>query len=254
MSWVKKIAVKLAGAALTVVTVSVVHAATLYVGNTVTATGTGGSQTYNVITSPYTGNPSNGTISPTSTFELGNSFNETVSGITYAPTGADFNLYPGSSLGANCAPSGPCGNPWNFQDDYYFSLSPGATVQASVISNSMSNIEDLQVRLIYAAGNTVSATNPVLGPPAGGTVLDAWQTLNLGGGSINLTMPANASPSSYILQVRGEDESDLAGSYGGTISFTPAAALPLPAGLPLLLSGLAGLGCLFRIRRAALST
>lgn len=212
---------------------SAAGAAMLYVGDTVTATGTGAGQSYNVITSPYSANPSNGTISPTSTFTLGNSFNETISGITYAATGADFNAYPTYPKGASGT-----GGPWNFQDDYYFTLNPGASVQAAVISNSMSNIQDLQVRLIYAAGNTVSSSDPVLGPPAGGTVLDSWQTLNLGGGSINLSMPANASASNYILQVRGEDEQGLPGSYGGSISFTP---VPLPAAAPLLLSGL-GLG------------
>jgi hypothetical protein len=235
------------------VAISSVHAATLNVGDTVTATGAGSGQSYNVITSPYSGNPPNGTISPTSTYDLGNSFNETIDGITYAATGTDFNLYPTYPTGANCSPSGSCGNPWNFQDDYYFSLSPGATVQASLIANSMSNIEDLQVRLIYAAGNTVTPTNPVLGPPASGTVLNAWQTVNLGGGSINLTMPAQASSSNYILQVRGENESSdgsaLAASYGGTISFQPE-AVPLPAALPLLLSGLIALGWLVGTRRA----
>jgi hypothetical protein len=243
---------KLVSAGLAAMAISTVHAATLNVGDTVTATGAGSGQSYNVITSPYTGNPANGTISPTSTYDLGNSFNETIGGITYAATGTDFNLYPTYPTGANCAPSGSCGSPWDFQDDYYFTLSPGATVQASLIANSMSNIDDLQVRLIYAAGNTVTSSNPVLGPPASGTVLNAWQTVNLGAGSINLTMPAQAGASNYILQVRGEDDdSAAAASYGGTISFTPE-VVPLPAGLPLLLSGLVGLGWLFGRRRVAL--
>jgi hypothetical protein len=213
-------------------------AASLSVGDTVTATGTGSGQSYNLITSPYAGAPANGTISPTSTFSLGNSFNQTSGGTTYAATGADFN---GNATGT--------GGPWNFQDDYYFALNPGASVQAALISNSQSNITDLQVRLIYAAGNTVTSGNPVLGAPAGGTLLDAWQTLNLGGGSVNFTMPAVADPSDYILQVRGEVAPSggpgLAGSYGGSVSFSP---VPLPAGLLLLLSGLGGL-CLIVGRR-----
>src|SRR6201999_3122789 len=98
-----------------------------YVGDTVTATGTGGSQTLNVLT---TSNPSNGTVSPTISYTLGNSFNES-GGVT---TGADFNL------------SGT-GGPWNFQDDFYFATS-GATIQTAVISNLFSNVSDLQVRLI----------------------------------------------------------------------------------------------------------
>jgi hypothetical protein len=215
--------------------VTTAGAATLYVGDTVTATGTGAGQTYTVTNE---GNPSNATISPTSVFDLGNSFNETIGSVMSPATGADFN--------ANATGSG---GPWNFQDDYYFSLNPGAQVQAAVVSNSMSNVEDLQVRLIYAAGNIpVTPSNPVLGSPAGGTLLNALQTLNLSGGSINLTAPANVDAGNYILQIRGEAEGDQAASYGGSISFTP---VPLPASLPLLLLSVLGLGLVLFRRRGA---
>ncbi|HUN24823.1 MAG TPA: FxDxF family PEP-CTERM protein [Steroidobacteraceae bacterium] len=205
-------------------------AATLYVGDTVTASGSGASQTYTVTSDE---NPSNGTLVPTSTYSLsGNSFNEGTS----PTTSADFSA---------AATGNSSGGPWNFQDDYYFSLNPGAEVQAAVISNSESNVQDLQVRLIYAAGNTVSAGDPVLGPPAGGTLLNAWQSLNLGGGSIDLTMPATVGPGSYIMQIRGEAVGNEAASYGGTMSLTP---VPLPGAFALLLSGL-GLAFLLLRRR-----
>jgi hypothetical protein len=238
----QRIGLKVVGlAALTFAGLSTAGAANLYPGDTVTANGTGTGQSYTIVTSPYSGDPANGTVSPTSTYTLGNSFNETISGITYATTGADFN---GNATGT--------GGPWNFQDDYYFALNPGATVQAALVSNSQSNITDLQVRLIYAAGNTVTSGNPVLGSPAGGTLLDAWQSLNVGGGSVNFSMPAVVNPADYILQVRGEVEPSggpgLAASYGGSISFTP---VPLPSGLPLLLSGLGGLWLLRRRRGLA---
>jgi hypothetical protein len=236
------IAITLAALTLGSLAAGTAGATALNVGDTVTANGTGSGQAYNVITSPYAGSPANGTISPTSTFSLGNSFNQTTGGVTFAATGPDFN---GNATGT--------GGPWNFQDDYYFALNPGASVQAALISNAQSNITDLQVRLIYAAGNTVTTGNPVLGAPAGGTLLDAWQTLNLGGGSVNFTMPAIASASDYILQVRGEVAPSggpgLAGSYGGSISFSP---VPLPAGLPLFLSGLGGLGLILGRRHLAM--
>jgi len=235
--------VGLAALTLAGLTAGTAGATTLNVGDTVTATGTGAGQSYNVITSPY-GDAANGTVSPTSTYTLGNSFNQTIGSVNYGATGADFNANPPYPLGTTGS-----GGPWNFQDDYYFALNPGATVQAALVSNAMSNISDLQVRLIYAAGNTVSSGNPVLGAPAGGTLLDAWQSLNLGGGSVNFSMPTIANPSDYILQVRGEVAPSggpgLAASYGGSISFTP---VPVPAGLPLLLSALAGLHLLGRPR------
>jgi len=180
-----------------------------YVGDTVTATGTGAGQTLNVFT---TSNPSNGTVSPTVSYSLGNSFNES-GGVT---TGSDFNL------------SGT-GGPWNFQDDFYFATT-GATIQTAVISNLLSNVSDLQVRLIPAAGNGP----PTIGSPAGGTLVDSWQSFNLGaGGSYNETLPTGFAAGDYILQIRGE--AGASASYSGTISFTP---VPLPAAVWLLISGL----------------
>lgn len=191
-----------------------------YVGDTVTATGTGGSQTLNVIT-PSPSNPSNGTVSPTISYILGNSFNES-GGVA---TGSDFNL------------SGT-GGPWNFQDDFYFATT-GATVQTAVISNLFSNVSDLQVRLIQAAGNGA----PTIGNPAGGTLVDSWQSFNLGtGGSYNETLPTGFAAGDYIMQIRGEAGSSA--SYSGTISFTP---VPLPAAAWLMLSGLS---VLIAFRRA----
>lgn len=194
-----------------------------YLGDTVTATGTGGSQALNVIT-PSPANPANGDVSPTVSYTLGNSFNES-GGVT---TGSDFNL---SGTGA----------PWNFQDDFYFSTT-GATIQTAVISNLFSNVTDLQVRLIQAAGNGA----PTIGNPAGGTLVDSWQSFNLGGGgSYNETLPTGFAAGNYIMQIRGEAGSSA--SYSGTISFTP---VPLPAAAWLLVSGLGALGAFRRARSA----
>ena len=205
-------------------------AATLNLTDTVTATGTGSGQSYTVTSS---GLPGNGTISPTTSFNLGNTLN--LSG-----SNTIFNLDPPYSLGANGG-SGP----WNFQDAYAFSTT-GATIQSALITLT-STLTDLQARLIYAAGNTSTSADPVLGPPPGGTVVDSWQTLTLGGTSITDTLATPFAPGSYILQVRGEATAGGSSSYGGAISFTP---VPLPAALPLLVSGIAGLGVLGRRRNA----
>jgi hypothetical protein len=195
-----------------------------YLGDTITATGTGAGQTLNTIT-PSPANPSNGTISPTVSYTLGNSFNES-GGVT---TGSNFNL---------------SGGPWNFQDDFYFSTT-GATIQTVVISNLFANVSGLQVRLIQAAGNGP----PTIGPPSGGTLVDSWQSFNLGsGGSYNETLPTGFAAGSYIMQIRGEAGS--AASYSGTISFTP---VPVPAAAGLLLSGL-GVIWVFRSGRKIMAT
>jgi hypothetical protein len=204
-------------------------AATLDLTDTVTATGTGAGQTYTVTPS---GLPGNAIISPTTTFNLGNTLN-------LSSSNTNFNLDPPYSLGANGS-----GGPWNFQDDYAFSTT-GATVQSALITLT-STLSDLQARLIYAAGNTATSADPILGPPPGGTVVDSWQTLTLGGTSITDTLATPFAPGSYILQVRGEATPGGSSSYGGAISFT---AVPVPAALPLLLSGVAALGVLGRRRK-----
>jgi hypothetical protein len=203
---------------------------TLNLTDTVTATGTGSGQTYNVYNSGFA---ANGTIVPTNTFSIGDSFNGTnlATGRPYTSTGTDFNI------------SGTVPNVWNFQDDYAFSTS-GATVQSVVIGlpgYGGTGLGDLQARIIYAAGNAA----PTLGAPAGGTLVDSWQSVSSSAGLYNITMPTGIAGGSYILQVRGEAASG-GGSYGGVLSFT---AVPLPAALPLLLSGIAGVGVFARRRK-----
>jgi hypothetical protein len=99
-----------------------------YAAFTVTDTITYNGSTYSLLPS---GLPSNGTISPTISYSIGNAFN----GGGQMATGADF---------SNSVATGP-GGPWNFQDDYYFSTT-GATVQTAVISTALNAVSNLQVR------------------------------------------------------------------------------------------------------------
>jgi hypothetical protein len=222
------------GASTLALTQLAVASSTLNLTDTVTATGTGNGQTYNVY---YSGLAANGTITPTNTFSIGDSFNGTnlATGHPYTPTGADFKI-------SSTAPS-----IWNFQDDYAFTTS-GATVQSVVIglpTYGGIGLDDLQARIIYAAGNGA----PTLGAPAGGTLVDSWQSVSGSAGLYNITMPTGIAGGSYILQIRGEAASG-GGSYGGALSFT---AVPLPAAMPLLLSSIAGIGVFARRRRLVLA-
>jgi hypothetical protein len=198
------------------------------------------------VTSPTTGDytyvlsglAANGSISPTDTLTLGDAFN----GPGQQQTGVNFDATAGTGYNTT---------PWNFQDDFVFST-PGATVTTATIAlpsvsmgGTTTGITDLQVRIIYAvyAGSPVNGP-PTVGNPVGGTLVDAWENINPNG-TFSVTMPTALTGGEYILQIRGEAATN-GGSYGGTISFTPA---PLPAGLPLLLSGLALLGCAAATRR-----
>jgi hypothetical protein len=213
-------------------------ATVLNVTDTVTNTGSVGTPTYTV--TPV--GPANSTISPTTTLTLGDAFN----GSGQVATPANFGVAATGS-----------GGPWNFQDDFNFATSGGSTIYTATIAlptvtagGTTTGLTDLQARIIYGVFNGSPVNGPpTLGPPAGGTLVDSWQTLNLGpNGSYTVTMPTGFAAGSYILQIRGEAAA-AGGAYGGTIGFT---AVPLPAALPLLLSGLGLMGSLARRKRAAI--
>lgn len=178
-------------------------------------------------------------VPPTGSFAFSNSFN----GSGGVPTG--------SILGASATGSG---GPWNFQDNILFNTN-GALVQAQAIA-SLTSVSDLQIRVISltnpATHNPWDITNaPSIPALLGGsgvvTILNGWT--NFVYNPLNLdyaaTMANTIAPGSYILQIRGDAA---AGStYSGNINFT---AVPLPAGLWLLLSGTGLLGGWMR-RRAA---
>jgi hypothetical protein len=172
-------------------------------------------------------------VTPTVSYSLGNAFNG--SALTDFPS----SVAPGS------------GGPWNFYDDYVFTVMGAASVESALVSfsNGVDGVSDLQARIFSTTTpytSTVAASN--LGnPPASGSVVDdGWETTNSGDlytVELNSTVLA---PGTYDLQVRGEVGTSGSGSYGGSVTFT---AVPLPPGIPLLISGLGFLGAAAARRR-----
>jgi hypothetical protein len=131
---------------------------------------------------------------------------------------------------------------FGFYDDFIFSV---ATSSADAITSTIDfanvlGINNLQVRLYNFSGNP----NPpvLIGAPNGG-VLDGWsQTFNLAPGTqqiVNVLPMTPLNAGTYVLEVRGNVTGSGGGSYSGTLNLVPA---PLPAALPLMLTGLGLLG------------
>jgi hypothetical protein len=189
-------------------------ASTINVTDDVTYTGT------SVLVTPISA--VNGTITPTVSYGISDAYNG-------APIAANFptTIATGS------------GGPWNFYDDYIFTVgASGSNIQSALISfnTQFAGINDLQGRIIAVSG-TFNAANNLGSPASGNTLIDSWVNTSpvAGVNTVNLNS-TSFGPGTYDLQIRGEVlGSPPSGGYGGSVTFTP---VPLPAALPLLLSGL----------------
>lgn len=182
------------------------------------------STTYNgsTITTVNTGNPVNALAVPGS-YYYGNTYT--------APT----TVIPGST--------NPPG--YGFYDDYIFTISGAAasSVTSTIDLGSLLKISDLQERIYSLSGNAV----PTLDAP-NGTVFQSVSTPIGSFGTVAVISNLVLNPGTYVLEVRGNAVGALGGSYSGTLNMS---AVPLPAALPLLLSGLGLLGGVFRRRSKA---
>ncbi len=161
-----------------------------------------------------------------------------------APTGktpiAQSNIY-GGAVNGNLGTAG-------FIDDYFFNI---ASARADVVSATIDlggvySIDGLFAR-IYSLGANPGGlvTTTPNGPVDYGTITPS--------GPVDLIQinPVALTSGSYVLELSGTASGSLGGSYTGTLNLDPMSVVPLPAALPLLLSGVGILGGLLVRRRTA---
>jgi hypothetical protein len=144
---------------------------------------------------------------------------------------------------ATFTPPGGSGS-YAFYTDYVFTVAPGQvdSITSSINLGTSLAVNGLSARLYsYSAGSTSNTLLPAFTPT--GTIIDAWSSqVNLAPGltaSDTVIAPTDLGAGTYVLEIRATSVGTSGGSYSGTLNIAP---VPLPAGLPLLLSATVGLG------------
>lgn len=142
------------------------------------------------------------------------------------------------------------GQSYGFVDTYVIDV-PNALASAYVFSLSLGSslgLENLTARLYdYNANGVQNLTIGGTGPVSG--IIDSWSTSSSSGGIASTQLPITSlSMGEYVLQIAGLETGTSSGTYSGQLDVTP---VPLPASLPLLLSGVGALGFALRRRRLA---
>jgi hypothetical protein len=174
------------------------------------------------------------------------SYEETSSGvITGNGAGTDFTQLPASDGYTNTLPamtgSVPGAPGFSFYDDYVFTVA-AATVDSltSEIDLGSLSIGNLEERVYSLAPNS---TLPAINGPATGFQTNWTAPVNFTAGGVNgmttVLNPTTLAAGTYVLEIRGDVTGSSGGTYSGELNLNP---VPLPAALPLLLSGLGLLG------------
>lgn len=134
-----------------------------------------------------------------------------------------------------------------FYDDYVFTIAAStADSVTSTINLGASQISNLQASLFSYSGGAVPLLPSAL--PPGTVQIDGWSTA-FSYGSYTVIAPVTLTAGTYALEIRGTvPTAGASGTYSGVLNLS-AAPVPLPAGMPLLLSGVAGLAIWGRRRR-----
>lgn len=189
-----------------------------------------------------------GYAGPALSSTLALSYSTTSSGTTgpgtiNIPANPSSNTY-GNTYTGSTTPFFPIATPvYGFYDDYIFTIT-GATVNSistTINFGSFLGITNFQERLFNYSGNPT----PTLGLPVGG-VIDAWTSPIGTSGTVAVLPTTLLAPGTYVLQMRGNVTGTFGGSYAGTLNIAP---VPVPAALPMMLTGLGLLGGVMRRRK-----
>lgn len=141
------------------------------------------------------------------------------------------------------------GTAFEFYDDYVFTIGESmvSSITATIDLGNTFNLDDLNVRLFSWDGKNEQLYGTVtLGAVGSSNIIQAW-TYTTGTGEVAVIDQSGLTSGTYVLQVRGNVSGINGGGYVGSFNVTP---VPLPAALPLLMSGLGLLGGVFRRRSA----
>jgi hypothetical protein len=179
------------------------------------------------------------------------SYEATANGTTGNGTGTAFTSLPASGAYTNSfgASAGDlAGAPgFSFYDDYIFTVA-NSTIDSVTSEINLGNLSlgSLQERVYAVSGNTL----PVVGQPQGfqtNWTSSVGFTAGTETGMFTVMDPTTLTAGTYVLEIRGDVIGAAGGSYSGNLNLSP---VPLPAALPLLISGLGLLGGLVRKRLA----
>jgi hypothetical protein len=172
-----------------------------------------------------------------------------------------FNTQQSTATNALIGTTNPPATPgvlYAFQDTYVFTLpaaAAGDLLTATLSLGNIFSISDLQVRL-YGWSDTTLAGGPapaatvgaIPSGPGGYVNAIGWQGFTTQPNQNLISLNFGVVPAgTYYLDIRGTATGTSGGSYVGQLNVAP---VPLPAALPLLLSGLGLLGAARR-RKAA---
>lgn len=150
-----------------------------------------------------------------------------------SPVSAPAALGFSNSTTAGTLTVGTIDTPYNFLDRWTFTLASDADVGGIVVTF---NFTDSQGTVIQGINNLQMR----LAGPSNNSIVVGWQTVNNSNGFqsvLSTISPTPFTPGNYSVDVRGTLNG--ASAYSGTLQLI--APVPVPATLPLLVAGLAGL-------------